>query len=144
MPTLTAGSEGGAVRVGGLMARQARRLRPAMPVQSGLSEARKRDRGAEQQERDAQASAADESGPQIRESRGEPHPAGTQVAGPTIKRPSLYDLDFFWMTGANHGNLNDDAPPRGGRYFSVGLGERKGRRCRGVARRRAWSSNGLV
>src|SRR2546429_8687607 len=36
-------------------------------------------------------------------------------ARPTMKGPSLYDLDFFWRTGANHCNLVKKLRPwRGG------------------------------
>src|SRR5438046_6266074 len=36
-------------------------------------------------------------------------------ARPTMKGPSLYDLDFFWRTGANHCNLDKELRPwRGG------------------------------
>src|SRR5437588_12416315 len=36
-------------------------------------------------------------------------------ARPIMKGPSLYDLDFFWRTGANHCNLDKKLRPwRGG------------------------------
>ena len=71
--------------------------------------------------------------------------AGALVARPTIKRSSLYDLDFFWMTSANHCNLYKRLQPGWGRTFgSWGVWRAEGRRIRGVARRRAWSRNGLV
>ena len=64
---------------------------------------------------------------------------------PTMNWSSLYDLDFFWMTRANHCNLHKRLQPGWGRTFgSLGCWRAKGRRSRGVARRRAWSRSGLV
>src|SRR6266496_1649315 len=42
-----------------------------------------------------------------------------------MKGPSLYDLDFFWMTGTNHCNLNSSSGPGGGADLRV---------CRGISR----------
>ena len=64
--------------------------------------------------------------------------------GPTINGESLGDLDFFWRSGLNRGNLGEDASARGvGRRPVWWGGARKteGQRNRGIARRRARSGN---
>jgi hypothetical protein len=43
-----------------------------------------------------------------------PHFRSPLGARPTIYRRSLDDLDFFWMSGTNPGNLRRDAPARVG------------------------------
>ena len=76
----------------------------------------------------------------------EPNRRRPQGARPTMKWPSLYDLDFFWMTRANHCSLDGEAPARvgGGPSGLWGSGERKVGEACGIARRRAWSRGGLV
>ena len=64
--------------------------------------------------------------------------------GPTINGKSLGDLDFFWRSGPNRGNLGEDASARGGGRRSVWWGggrKTEGQRNRGIARRRARSGN---